>query len=384
MTTSRSFTLAKILKGGTKVSNDFTSAASNNVANTIVSRDSSGNFGAGTITAAVVGNASTATTLQTARNIAISGDVTGNATSFNGSANITISSAITAGAIVNDDINASAAIADTKLATISTAGKVSNSATTATNANTASAIVARDASGNFSAGTITASLSGSATTAGTVTTAAQPNITSVGTLTSLTTSGLLSITAASGDEGGEILLAKPITNTSIAGTGVTIDIYQNRIRFFEQGGDARGAYIDLTTAAAGANTNILGASTPGDGTLTLAVSGTGLSGSATFTANQAGNSTFTVTSNATSANTANTIVARDASGNFSAGTITATSFVGTFVGVLDSADVTFIVDSDYINSRVSNITSSKFSSATSLIIYNSAGSAVKTIYSPGS
>lgn len=36
---------------------------------------------------------------------------------------------------------------------------------------------------------------------------------------------------------------------------------------------------------------------------------------------------------ATNANTANTIVARDASGNFSAGTITATSFSGTFNGV---------------------------------------------------
>jgi hypothetical protein len=53
------------------------------------------------------------------------------------------------------------------------------------------------------------------------------------------------------------------------------------------------------------------------------VSGTGLSGSATFTADQAGASTFTVTSNATSANTAGAIVARDGSGNFSAGTITA-------------------------------------------------------------
>lgn len=55
-------------------------------------------------------------------------------------------------------------IVDTKLATISTAGKVSNSATTATSSNTASAIVARDASGNFTAGTITATLSGSAST----------------------------------------------------------------------------------------------------------------------------------------------------------------------------------------------------------------------------
>ena len=49
-------------------------------------------------------------------------------------------------------------IADSKLNTISTALKVSNSATTATDANTASAIVARDGSGNFSAGTITATI----------------------------------------------------------------------------------------------------------------------------------------------------------------------------------------------------------------------------------
>ena len=66
------------------------------------------------------------------------------------------------GTILNADINASAAIVDTKLDTIATAGKVSNSATTATNANTASAIVAHDASGNFTAGTITAAVTGAA------------------------------------------------------------------------------------------------------------------------------------------------------------------------------------------------------------------------------
>jgi hypothetical protein len=67
-----------------------------------------------------------------------------------------------AGTIDNADINASAGIVDTKLATIATAGKVSNSATTATSANTNSAIVARDASGNFTAGTITGALTGAA------------------------------------------------------------------------------------------------------------------------------------------------------------------------------------------------------------------------------
>jgi hypothetical protein len=66
-----------------------------------------------------------------------------------------IAADIAAGSITNTEINASAAIADTKLATISTALKVSNSATTAASANTASAIVARDASGNFAAGKAT-------------------------------------------------------------------------------------------------------------------------------------------------------------------------------------------------------------------------------------
>jgi hypothetical protein len=156
--------LAAISTAG-KVSNTATTATSANTANAIVARDSSGNFSAGTVSAtsfsgpltgAVTGNASTATALQTARTIAISGDVAGTATSFNGTSDITISAAITAGAIVNADIAAAAAIADTKLATIATAGKVANSATTATSANTANAIVARDASGNFSAGTVSA------------------------------------------------------------------------------------------------------------------------------------------------------------------------------------------------------------------------------------
>jgi hypothetical protein len=72
------------------------------------------------------------------------------------------SAKIVDGAILNIDINAAAAIVDTKLATISTASKVSNSATTATSANTASSIVSRDASGNFVAGTITAAITGTA------------------------------------------------------------------------------------------------------------------------------------------------------------------------------------------------------------------------------
>ena len=101
-----------------------------------------------------------ATRLATAQNFSITGDVTAATVAFDGTGAVALSAGITAGSIINADINASAAIADSKLATITTGGKVDNSATTATNANTASAIVARDGSGNFSAGSITASLIG--------------------------------------------------------------------------------------------------------------------------------------------------------------------------------------------------------------------------------
>ena len=56
-------------------------------------------------------------------------------------------------------------IVDSYLATITTSGKVANSATTATNVNTANAIVARDASGDFTARNVTADLVGNADTA---------------------------------------------------------------------------------------------------------------------------------------------------------------------------------------------------------------------------
>jgi hypothetical protein len=97
----------------------------------------------GTLTGAVVGNASTATTLQTARDFSLAGDVTASAVSFNGSGNLQLTTAI-----------ANNSIADSKLQQIVTANKVANTATTATDANTGNAIVARDASGNFNSNVV--------------------------------------------------------------------------------------------------------------------------------------------------------------------------------------------------------------------------------------
>jgi hypothetical protein len=96
------------------------------------------------------GNATTASALRTSRTIALGGDVTATGVAFDGSGNINLTTAIAAASIVNADI-ADLTITDAKLATISTANKINNSATTATSANTASAIVARDVNGDFTA-----------------------------------------------------------------------------------------------------------------------------------------------------------------------------------------------------------------------------------------
>ena len=84
-------------------------------------------------------------------------------------------------------------------------------------------------------------------------------------------SGLLSVTASSGDEGGEIRLANAVTNSLLAGP-VNIDIYQNQLRFFVSGGDARGAFINLAATSAGVGTDLL-ASSSGTDTVARATAG---------------------------------------------------------------------------------------------------------------
>jgi hypothetical protein len=59
----------------------------------------------------------------------------------------------------------------------------------------------------------------------------------------------------SGDEGGEIFLNTPATNTTI-NSGVNIDVYQDKLRFWEDGGVNRGFYLDIPSGAPGVGTNL--------------------------------------------------------------------------------------------------------------------------------
>ena len=136
----------------------------------------------GTITAtAFSGNASTATTLATGRTISLTGDVTYTSPSFNGGGNVTAAATITNDAVTFAKIQKSAAAGLSVIGRSTNSagdfaeiaagtdghvlrrsgtsigwGTIVNSATTATSANTANAIVARDDGGGFHAGTIIA------------------------------------------------------------------------------------------------------------------------------------------------------------------------------------------------------------------------------------
>lgn len=221
----------------------------------------------------------------------------------------------------------------------------------ATNLNTASTIVFRDASGNFSAGTITAALSGNATSATnatnvgitddittnatmyptwvTATTGNLPQRTSSTKLTFNPSTGTLTATTFSGALSGNATTATTLQNArTINGTSFNGSANITTTSW----GTSRTLTVGSTGKAVDGSTNIawtLSEIGVNDATLTMAVSGTGLSISATptFTANASVNKTITVTSNATDANTASAIVARDASGNFSANSATFASTV---------------------------------------------------------
>jgi len=85
---------------GGKYFTDIIDGATNaNTASKLVKRDGSGNFSAGTITANLTGNASTASTAAawtTGRTITIDGDVDGSATGVDGSGDVTITTALDA------------------------------------------------------------------------------------------------------------------------------------------------------------------------------------------------------------------------------------------------------------------------------------------------
>ncbi len=371
---------ASNISSGT-IDNARTSAASANGASTIVARDVNGDFVARVVVASLTGNATTATTLQTARNI--------NGVSFNGSADITVTAnttqtltrgtyltgsnfnggtattwavdatdASTASKVVARDANASfsanvvtatsfsgsgASLTSLNGSNISS-GTVANARTTAASANGASTIVARDANGSFAANAVTATTVSATSVSGTlsgngasVTDINAGNI-STGTLANARTT-------ANSANGASTIVARDV-NGSFTANVITALTFSgpfvgdgSSVTNINAGNISTGTLANARTTANSAN----GASTivarDADGSFAAnvvtatTVSATNLSGSgASITAINAGNiSTGTLANARTTANSANgasTIVARDVNGDFAGRTITATTFSG--------------------------------------------------------
>jgi len=247
-----------------------------NTANTIVQRDSSGSFAAGTITASTFSGGT-----------------------FNGSG-----SGLTG-------IPASA---------LTGAGAP-------TNANTGNAIVQRDSSGSFAGGTITATTFSGGTFNG-----------SGSGLTGIPASALTGAGAPANANTGNTIVQRDASGSFSAGT-ITASAFSGG-SFSGSGANLTGIPVSaLTGAGAPTNANtgntIVQRDASGSfsaGTITAsAFSGGSFSGSG---ANLTGIplSALTGAGAPTSGNSGNSIVQRDASGSFSAGTISANSFQGSFIG----------------------------------------------------
>ena len=240
-----------------------------NTASTLVARDASGNFSAGTITAALSGNATTATnitgysgTYWTSNN-----DGTGSgldADLLDGQQGSYYYPASNPDGFTTNVGDITGVTAGSYLTGGGTSGTVTLNVD-ATSAATADKVVVRDEFGNFSAATITAALSGNATTA----------------------------TNVAGYSG-----TYWTSNNDGTGSGLDADLLDGQ----------QGTYYYPASNPDGFTTNV--------GDITGVTAGSFITGGGT-------SGTVTVNVDATSANTASKVVARDASGNFSAGTITA-------------------------------------------------------------
>ena len=114
--------------GGKYYTDIITAATASNTASKLVLRDGSGNFVAGTITAALTGNASTATKWATARTAAITGDLTWNSGNFDGTSNVTSAGTL---ATVNSNVGSFGSTTAIPVVTVNAKGLVTAISTVA-------------------------------------------------------------------------------------------------------------------------------------------------------------------------------------------------------------------------------------------------------------
>jgi hypothetical protein len=150
--------------GGKYFTDQITAATAANTALAIVRRDASGNFVAGTITAALSGNATTATAWATARDLSLTGDATATLASVKGDANV--SGALTL-ATVNTNVGTFGSTTTIPVVTVNAKGLVT--AVTTQSISTALSIAGGTGTDTVALGTDTLTFAGGTGVSTTVT-----------------------------------------------------------------------------------------------------------------------------------------------------------------------------------------------------------------------
>jgi hypothetical protein len=358
------------------INNAFTTGNSANSASTLVLRDANGSFGANIISASFSGDGSAITGINAS---SISSGTIANARTTADSANgaSTIVSRDSGGNFSANTITANVAGSGAGLTNINasniTSGTIGNVYTTANSSNGASTIVLRDAGGAFAAGSITGTLftgNGSAITninASAITTGTLDNART--NATSANGSSTLVVRDADGSFAGNVITGTTGTFTSVSGNGAALTgINASNI--------ASGTIANARTtgtAAATADTLVL---RDGNGSFSAnVITANSISGNASLATNiNASNITSGTINNAfttgNSANSASTLVLRGASGEFAAGAITGSFFIG------DGSNLSAINGSNVTTGTVANArtTANSANGASTIVARDSNGS----------
>jgi hypothetical protein len=283
--------------GGYYYTQAIDNATNSSTASTLVKRDASGNFSAGTITAALSGNASTATALATGRTISLTGDVTYTSGSFDGTGNVTGTATLANTAVTAGSYGSSTAIptftVDSK-GRLTAAGTASISTTLSLNA------------GSSTSATVALGTDNLTFTGGSGITTSIAKVSTTSTLTIAIDSTVATLT------GTQTLTNKTLTLPTIGGTGATFN------------GSTSGTTVLKASAAAGSTTITLPATT---GTVVT----TGDTGTVTDTMLAGSISNGKLTNSSVTINGTSVSLGASATVTAAAGTLTGTTLNATVV-----------------------------------------------------